>query len=100
MKTTMSINQYKQYKNSELSLIDIKLQNIGINRNSVINKTLTDTTTYIIENKTLILTLTIILVGFVGTELALSSLAVNALDFKPELCQNLFSQNNSGVRGI
>ena len=102
MKTIMSINQYKQFKNGEITLLDIKLQNIGIgiDRNNSINKTIADTTTYIIENKRLILTLAIILTGFVASELALSSLAVNALDFKPEMCVELFNQNNEGIRGI
>ena len=96
MKTVMSINQYKQYKNGELTLLDIKLQNIGINTNGIIN----NTTTYIRENKRLIFTLALVTTGFIASELALSSLAVNALDFKPELCLDLFSQNNSGVYGI
>lgn len=96
MKTIMSISQYKQYKNNEINLLDIKLQNIGLNRNCTVN----ELTTYFIENKRLILTLVIIISGFIGSELALSSLSVNALDFKPELCQSLFSQNNSGVYGI
>lgn len=104
MKTIMSINQYKQYKNNELTLIDIKLQNIGINRNGIINnsinKTIADTTMYLIENRKLIFTLAIVLTGFIGSEIALSSLAVNALEYKPELCQELFSKFNNGVYGI
>ena len=97
---TMSISQYKQYKNGEINLLNIKLQNIGLNRNYTLNKTILDTTTYFIENKRLILTLVIIATGFIGSELALTNLSVNALDFKPELCQSLFSQNNSRVYGI
>lgn len=93
---TMSISQYKQYKNDELTELDIKLQNIGLNRNCTVK----EMTTYFIENKRLILTLVIIATGFIGSELALTNLSVNALDFKPELCQSLFSQNNSRVYGI
>ena len=96
MKTKMSISQYKQYKNNEINLLDIKLQNIGLNR----NYTLKEMTTYFIENKKLIFTLVIIATGFIGSELALTNLSVNALDFKPELCQSLFNEFNSGVRGI
>jgi hypothetical protein len=96
MKTTMSVNQYKQYKNGELTELDIKLQNIGIDTNGIIN----NTTAYIKENKRLIFTLAVLTTGFIASELALSSLAVNTLDFKPEICLDLFSQNNNGVYGI
>ena len=63
MKIKMSISQYKQYKNNEINLLDIKLQNIGLNRNYTAN----EMTTYIIENKRLIFTLAIILVGFISS---------------------------------
>lgn len=102
MKTIMTINQYKQYKNNEISLLDIKLQNIGnkICNNNSINKTISDTTSYLVENRKLIITLIVLTTGFIGSEIALSSLAVNALDFKPELCVELFSQDNKGIYGI
>jgi hypothetical protein len=88
MKIIMSIDQYKQYKSGELSLLDIKLENIGINK----------ITTY--ENGKLILTLVLFLGGIIASDIILGSLAVNAFEYKPESCVNLFSVIDEGIGSI
>jgi hypothetical protein len=89
----MSINQYKQYKNKEISLLDIKLQNIGMNKNEIKANTLT----YLIENKKLILALIILTSGFITSEIILGTISVNAFNYKPEMSIDLFSQNSSSI---
>lgn len=47
MKIVMSIDEYKRYKNGKLNLFELKLNNMGINKDTAVN--------WIVENKTLLL---------------------------------------------
>jgi hypothetical protein len=89
----MSINQYKLYKNNEITLLDIKLQNIGINRLA----------TYLIKNKKYIITLLILFSGYIASELYLNEQMMNinnAFNYNIDECANLFNSNNSSVSNM
>lgn len=46
MNVVMSIDKYKRYKNGELNLVKVKMNNMGINKDKTVN--------WIIQNKTLL----------------------------------------------
>lgn len=95
IKTIMTIDQYKHYKNGELSLLDIKLQNIGINKNKIL--------TYLIKNKNYIMILIVLFSGDIASELYLDSQMnniSNAFNYNFDESVNLFGLNNNSSTGI
>jgi hypothetical protein len=98
MKTIMSINQYKQYKNNEINILDIKLQNIGINR----KKIETNTITYLLKNKKYIITLLILFAGYIGSEVYLNNGldSINTFNYNFNDSIDLFSFKNSSIGNI
>jgi hypothetical protein len=94
MKTIMSLEQYKNYKNGELNLIDIKLQNIGVKRNS--------TLAYLLRNKKYIIALIVLFACYIESEIYLNNgvESINAYNFNLDSCIDLFKINNKGIANI
>lgn len=94
MKTVMSISQYKQYSCSQISLMDIKLQNIGLNKYKSIS--------YLINHRKYIYALAILFIGYLSSEAYLNYNldCINAYNYTSESCVNLFKLNNQTIGNI
>jgi hypothetical protein len=94
MKTIMSLEQYKNYKNGKTNLIDIKLQNIGVKRNSTLE--------YLIKHRKYIIALIVLFACYVESEIYLNNSleSINAYNFNLDSCVDLFKINNKGIANI
>jgi hypothetical protein len=97
----MSINQYKQYKNNKITELDIKLQNIGLDRVEIKYNAIT----YLIKNKKYIILL-IMFSGYLGSEFYLNNNGwesikdINAFKYNTDSCIDLFNSFNKGIGSI
>jgi hypothetical protein len=94
MKTVMSISQYKKYSCSQISLVDIKLQNIGLNKNKSIS--------YLVNHRKYIYALAVLFVAYLssGAYLNYNLDCINAYNFSSESCIDLFKLNNTTIGNI
>jgi hypothetical protein len=94
MKTIMSLEQYKNYKNGKTNLLDIKLQNIGINKNN--------TLLYLMKHRRYIIVLLVLFGCYIESEIYLYNNldCINAYNFNSDSCIDLFNINNKGIANI
>ncbi|NRU52519.1 hypothetical protein [Clostridium beijerinckii] len=94
MKTVMSISQYKKYSNSQITLIDIKLQNIGLNKNKSMS--------YLINHRKYIYALAILFIGYLSSEMYLNYNldCINAYNYGLDSCVDLFKLNNTTISNV